>query len=207
MLPRAGVACAHLDNRSDAQAATPTGLPDCRVRVEWRWTSLKGIIDFSKWVGQLRLRSRRSHRVVELRASIDAIGNFHEWEDEMVSRNMTALLSMLAMAGWQNRDRLGELLGTVTGQRAGGPSPGADPTVRASASDAGGLGGLLGGLLGGGGGNQGLSGGLGELLNSFTGSGQGDVADSWVQPGPNKKIDEPQLANALGSDTIDQLAK
>src|SRR4051794_34154098 len=124
----------------------------------------------------------------------------------MVSRNMTALLSMLAMAGWQNRDRLGELLGMVTGQRPGGPSTGADPTVGASASGAGGLGGLLGGLLGGGG-SQGLSGGLSELLNNFTGSGHGEVADSWVQAGPNKEIEEPQLADALGSDTIDQLAK
>ena len=35
----------------------------------------------------------------------------------MASRNMTALLSMLALAGWQNRDSLGELLGTVTGQK------------------------------------------------------------------------------------------
>jgi uncharacterized protein YidB (DUF937 family) len=68
------------------------------------------------------------------------------------------------------------------------------------------LGGLLGGLLGGGA-AQGLSGGLGDLLNSFTGSGQGEVANSWVQTGPNKQIDEPQLANALGSDTLDQLAK
>ena len=41
----------------------------------------------------------------------------------MTSRNMTALLAMLAMVGWQNRDKLGELLGAVTGQRPTGPSP------------------------------------------------------------------------------------
>ena len=52
-----------------------------------------------------------------------------------------------------------------------------------------------------------MSGGLGDLLNSFTGSGQEEVANSWVQTGPNKEIEEPQLAEALGSDTIDQLAK
>jgi uncharacterized protein YidB (DUF937 family) len=130
----------------------------------------------------------------------------------MASRNMTALLALLALAGWQNRDRLGELLGSVTGQNQTPPPPsGASPGTGAPGSGAGGLGGLLGGLLGGGTtqglSGQGLSGGLGDLLNSLTGSGQGEVANSWVQSGPNKDIEEPQLANALGSDTLDQLAK
>lgn len=125
----------------------------------------------------------------------------------MASRNMTALLTMLAVAGWQNRDRLGELLAGVTGQKPTGPSTGANPGLGAPASDAGGLGGLLGGLLGGGGSGKAVSGGLGELLDSFTGSGHGEVANSWVQPGPNKEVEEPQLADALGGDTLDQLAK
>ncbi|MDW6025284.1 YidB family protein [Mesorhizobium sp. BAC0120] len=134
----------------------------------------------------------------------------------MASRNMTALLAMLALAGWQNRDRLGELLGMATGQNPTTPSgqtgTGAGQTsTGAQASGAGGLGGLLGGLLGAGAtqglSGQGLSGALGDLLGSLTGSGQGDVANSWVQSGPNKEIEEPQLANALGSDTLDQLAK
>ena len=81
----------------------------------------------------------------------------------MASSNMTALLAMLAMVGWQNRDKLGELLGAVTGQRPTGPSTGANPGVGAPGSGAGGLGGLLGGLLGGGG-TQGLSGGLGSIV-------------------------------------------
>jgi uncharacterized protein YidB (DUF937 family) len=136
----------------------------------------------------------------------------------MASRNMTALLAMLALAGWQNRDRLGELLGMATGQNPTTPSgqtaTGTGQTAAgggAQASGTGGLGGLLGGLLGAGATQgltgQGLSGGLGELLSSLTGSGQADVANSWVQSGPNKEIEEPQLANALGSDTLDQLAK
>jgi uncharacterized protein YidB (DUF937 family) len=123
----------------------------------------------------------------------------------MASRNMTALLALLAVAGWQNRDKLGELLGRVTGQRPSDPS-GANPSVGTSGQAPGGLGGLLGGLLGGGG-SQAVSGGLGELLNSFTGSGHDEVAKSWVQTGPNKEIAEPQLAEALGGDTIDQLSK
>lgn len=126
----------------------------------------------------------------------------------MASRNMTALLTMLALAGWQNRDRIGEWLGSMaTGQKPGGPSTGgADAEVRTASSDPGGLGGLLGGLLGGGASGKEVSGGLGELLDSFTGHGHGEVADSWVKTGPNKEVAEPELADALGSDTLDQLA-
>ena len=125
----------------------------------------------------------------------------------MASRNMTALLAMLALAGWQNRDRIAEWIGSATGQQPGGSSTGATPGAGAPSPQGGGLGGLLGGLTGAGGSGQVLSGGLGELLDSFTGSGQGDVANSWVQTGPNKEVGEPQLADALGNDTIDQIVK
>ena len=114
----------------------------------------------------------------------------------MPSSRMTALLALLAVAGYQNRDKLGEMLGRVTGQQPGGGSPGLG-------ASAGGLGGLLGGLFGGGG--QGMSGGLGDLINNITGNGHGDVANSWVQAGPNKELETTQLEEALGGDTIDQL--
>jgi uncharacterized protein YidB (DUF937 family) len=131
----------------------------------------------------------------------------HEREDDMASRNMTALLAMLAMAGWQNRDRLGELLGKITGPTSGGPPTGANPGGGAGTPGAGGLGGVLGDLFGGGSASKGVSGGLGELVDSFTKTGHGEVADSWVQTGPNKEVAEPELADALGGDTIDELAK
>jgi uncharacterized protein YidB (DUF937 family) len=124
----------------------------------------------------------------------------------MASRNMTALLAMLAVAGWQNRDRLRELLAGVSGQKPTGPSSD-DANSGSPSSSPGGDGGLLGGLFNGGiGSNKTLSGGLGDLLGTFTGSGHGAVADSWVQTGPNQEVDEHQLSNALGRDTIDQLA-
>ena len=117
----------------------------------------------------------------------------------MPSSRMTALLALLAVAGYQNRDRLGDILGSLTGgQRP--PGSAVDP------GSAGGLGGLLGGLFGGGGGGAGLSGGLGDLITSITGNGHGEVANSWVQSGPNKELDASQLEQALGGDTIADLA-
>src|ERR1700736_6132950 len=64
----------------------------------------------------------------------------------------------------------------------------------------------LGGLLAGGAAGSVISGGLGDLLRQFQQSGHGDVANSWVSPGPNKQIAPGDLANALGADQIDALS-
>jgi uncharacterized protein YidB (DUF937 family) len=107
--------------------------------------------------------------------------------------SMTALLGLLAIAGYQNRDKLAELL-----KGAGsGSSPGSQP---------GGLLGSLGGMLGGGAGVGGLlSGGIGELLERFNQNGQGETAQSWINSGPNKDISPPQLKQAIGSDVLEKL--
>jgi uncharacterized protein YidB (DUF937 family) len=65
----------------------------------------------------------------------------------------------------------------------------------------GGLGGLLGGAAAG----SVISGGLGDLLKQFQQNGQGEVADSWVSPGPNKQIAPGDLGKALGIDQINAL--
>ena len=74
----------------------------------------------------------------------------------------------------------------------------------------GGLGDLLkgglGGLLAGGAAGSVISGGLGDLLKQFQQNGQGDTANSWVSPGPNKAISPGDLAKALGADQIATLA-
>jgi uncharacterized protein YidB (DUF937 family) len=74
----------------------------------------------------------------------------------------------------------------------------------------GGLGDLLkgglGGLLAGGAAGSVISGGLGDLLKQFQQNGQGDTANSWVSPGPNKAISPGDLAKALGADQIETLA-
>lgn len=113
--------------------------------------------------------------------------------------SMTALLGLVALAGYQNRDKLAELLkgvGTNT-------QPGAGATQ-------GPLGGLLsnlsGALAGGGVGGL-LNGGLGELLERFKQNGQGDTAQSWINQGPNKELPAPQLKQAIGSDVLAALER
>src|SRR3954453_18032026 len=99
--------------------------------------------------------------------------------------SMTALLGLLAIAGYQNRDKLAEMLG---GSSSGNPSAPGQPQQ-------GSLGGLLGNLGGGGVGGL-LGGGLGELVERFRQSGQGDVGDSWGGQAPKKGIAHPRLRQA-----------
>ena len=115
---------------------------------------------------------------------------------------MTALLGLLAIAGYQNRDKIGELLGNLTkGSSNQGGQGGASPG--AGAALPGGLGGLLadtsvGGLL---------SGGLGELMDKFNEAGQKDKVESWVGTGPNKDVAPTDLKSVLGADTLSALSR
>lgn len=117
--------------------------------------------------------------------------------------SMVALLGLLAVAGYQNRDKLGSVLGGLGGPASNDPN--------ASTHPQGGLEGMLGGLGGalGGAGAGGLggilSGGLGDLLDRFNGSGQGTKAQSWVQDGANEEIGASDLEQTLGADTLDEL--
>ena len=111
--------------------------------------------------------------------------------------SMTALLGLLAVAGYQNRDKIAEMLG---GAGKAAPAGGGQ----------GGLGGLLGQLsssLGGASAGGILSGGLSELVDRFRQSGHAETADSWIGTGPNKPITPPQLQQAIGPDVLDTLSK
>ena len=116
--------------------------------------------------------------------------------------SMTALLGLLAIAGYQNRDKIAEML------RGSGPSSSGAPG--STAPGQGGLGGVLsqlGNSLGGAGAGGFLSGGLGELMDRFKQNGQGDVADSWVGTGPNKPVTPTQLEQAIGPEVLDTLSR
>jgi uncharacterized protein YidB (DUF937 family) len=96
---------------------------------------------------------------------------------------------------------------------AGSDQPSATPAAPApspaGSSAGGGLGdilkGNLGGILGGAAAGSVISGGLGDLLKQLQQNGQGETANSWVSPGPNKQIAPHDLASALGADQINGL--
>jgi uncharacterized protein YidB (DUF937 family) len=96
---------------------------------------------------------------------------------------------------------LGDILGGLFGGRAGGGP--AQPGGSFNDLLRGGLGGLLGGAAAG----SVVSGGLGNLIRDLQNGGHGDVADSWVRPGPNRQIAPGDLAHALGGDTLDALSR
>ncbi len=116
--------------------------------------------------------------------------------------SMTALLGLLAIAGYQNRDKLSEMIGGLGGSASGAPGGAGG----ASGGLPSGLGGLLGGLGGAGAGGL-LSGGLGELMERFQQNGHGETAESWVGTGPNKEVAPPQLEQAIGPDVLATLSQ
>lgn len=121
----------------------------------------------------------------------------------MASKGMPSLLALLglaAVAGYQNRDKIRDMIGNSQG--------GAVPAGGAPADAGQGSGGILGEIgkmFGTGGSGNNLNEGLGSLVDRFRNAGQGDKADSWVSSGDNADIEENELESALGSDTLDEL--
>ena len=112
--------------------------------------------------------------------------------------SMLALLGLLAVAGYQNRDKISEALKGLRNPNPAGPPQG----------QGGGLLDGLGGLIGAAAGGGGLTGGLADLLDSFKQSGQQQVADSWVTAGvPTEGLTPAQVEQAVGSENLDELSK
>ena len=108
--------------------------------------------------------------------------------------SLLALLGLAAVAGYQNRGKLSEM---VNNARSG--QPGARPT------EGGGLFDEIGGMFQSGNLGNTLSGGLGELVNRFKAAGQGHAATSWVASGDNLPVESRDLETALGDDTLTEL--
>ena len=113
--------------------------------------------------------------------------------------SMVALLGLLAVAGYQNRGKIAEMVGGQKQEPAGGAG---------QSNEQGGLGGVLGKLgklLTGASAGSVLSGGLGDLVDRFKQNGQGQAAESWVKTGPNQQLGPDQLEQAIGPDMLNTL--
>lgn len=139
------------------------------------------------------------------------------------SSRWIALLGLLAIAGYQNRDKLREVLGGASPggmplRPPSGNQPSATPPAAPQPQAGQGGGGFLdelrniftgggsaapsGGAAGGG-----LAGSVSDILNQFNQAGHGDVANSWVKDGPERQPTTNELENALGQDGLDALTK
>jgi uncharacterized protein YidB (DUF937 family) len=116
--------------------------------------------------------------------------------------SMVALLGLLAVAGYQNRAKMAEMLG---GLKQGPAGSRADANNQQTGQ--GGLLGKLGGILSGASVGNVLSGGLGDLIERFKQNGQGPAADSWVRTGPNQQLGPDQLEQAIGPDVLNTLSQ
>ena len=124
--------------------------------------------------------------------------------------SLTALLGILAVAGYQNRDKLAQMFGTSSAaggnpgslqgpsslQAPSASSPGAPPAL----TD--GIGKMLAGITGVGGL---LGNGLSELVDRFKAAGQGPIADSWIKTGPNQATSPADLENVIPPDVLETL--
>ncbi|MEO8465435.1 MAG: YidB family protein [Gammaproteobacteria bacterium] len=111
--------------------------------------------------------------------------------------SMVALLGLLAVAGYKNRDKIAEALAGRKQAPLGGPDqPDQQGSVLAK----------LGGLLGGGSAGSIVSGGLRDLIERFRQNGQGHAADSWVSTGPNQQLRSEQIEQAIGPEVLDTLS-
>ncbi len=112
--------------------------------------------------------------------------------------SMVALLGLLAVAGFKNRDKIKEMIGSANGASGNTVDP---------RNAHGGMLGKLGGILGGASVGSVVSGGLRELVDRFQQNGQAETADSWVRTGTNQPIGSGHLEQAIGPEVLNTLAE
>ena len=88
-----------------------------------------------------------------------------------------ALLGLVAVAGFQNRDKIGEFVKGLSTGTGAAQVPG------------------------------GMAGGLGGLVEQMSKGGLGEVAKSWVGTGANSPINTDQITQMLPPDLVSMLTK
>ena len=105
--------------------------------------------------------------------------------------SLAALLGLVAVAGYQNRDKIGDFIKGLDDPS----SPGGGMVERVKR----GMGDSPMAIN--------IKQGVGDLVERFRQGGEGPAVDSWVEQGPNRRIDEPHLEKALGPEVIDDLVE
>jgi uncharacterized protein YidB (DUF937 family) len=108
--------------------------------------------------------------------------------------SMLALLGLIAVAGYQNREKIAEMVGGLGGHDPQHPQPNLPVGADSTRGPLGGVGALI-------------ASGLGELLDRFKQNGRGDVAQSWVNHGPNRDIAPDDLRSVIGPDVLGALSQ
>lgn len=106
--------------------------------------------------------------------------------------SLTALLGLLAVAGFQHREKISDLVRKVQSSNTGG-------RLRS------GMGEQIESLLGGSPVGATLKTAINELVNMFQGTPQEQRAKSWVSPGQNIHVTPDDLEAVIGDETLDDL--
>ena len=109
--------------------------------------------------------------------------------------SMTALLGLLALAGYQNRDKIAEMLKGATGNNA-------QPGAGNQQGPLGGLLGNLGGALGRRRRRRSAWRRAGRVARTVQAERPGRCCRVLDQQGPNKELPAPQLKQAIGADVL-----
>ncbi len=88
-----------------------------------------------------------------------------------------ALLGLVAVAGYQNRDKIGEFVKGLSGGTSAAQVPG------------------------------GVEGGLGGLVTQMNQGGLGDIAKSWIGTGANSPVSGDQISKMLPPNIVEMLTK
>ena len=105
--------------------------------------------------------------------------------------SLAALLGLIAVAGYQNRDKIGEFIKGLDDPAS--PAGGMVDRVKRGMGDSPMA--------------INIKEGVGDLIERFRQGGQGSAVDSWVATGANNDVSETQLEKVLGSDLIDGLVQ
>jgi uncharacterized protein YidB (DUF937 family) len=108
--------------------------------------------------------------------------------------SLLALLGLVAVAGYQNRDRISEML-TDARHKATEPGQTLPPVTGGFIAQAGQVFRT-----------NPLSTALNDLLDQFKATGRGDAADSWVSDKANMPLGVDALEATLGNETLAELA-